>query len=226
MPVQLVFNGIHADTGAYAIPPMPAAALAAVASASVQTGELANQQVLKALKERKALDSKGGHLGVIEGIDPLDLAQAGWGVIFANDARPAMIDSLRPLLRLRKSQAQKLKEGRYRELSGDQGYFPGDTKSSFLDRHGAGGGGAADPDQLPYYLLIVGVPDVIPWSFQYQLDVQYAVGRIYFDNDEDYARYAQWSCRPRPAVFPWLAAPPFSARPTKATSPQYSAPPI
>src|SRR5580658_934660 len=42
--------------------------------------------------------------------DELDLAQAGWGVIFPHNLEPAVRDALLPLLELRKTQAGKLDE--------------------------------------------------------------------------------------------------------------------
>lgn len=174
----LYFNGVNASNGAYITPPMPAEQLAQLAR-----GETIAPDQLAELKWRKGLGE--AHMGVKEGIDPRDLAQAGWGVILPPNVDPAVQDALRPLLELRKAQATRL-QNRYREYI----YRPDESKNVFLARNGAGPG-AVDPDRVPYYLMIVGDPEKIPYSFQYQLDVAYAAGRIQFDSTAEYAQYAQ-----------------------------------
>lgn len=49
--------------------------------------------------------------------------------------------------------------------------------------------GFGDVRKLPYYLLIVGGPELIPFRFQYELATEYAVGRIAFRSSEEYRAY-------------------------------------
>jgi hypothetical protein len=174
----LHFNGINGATGEYGLPPMTGEQLSAFIQGEAPPGNLDE------LKFR-AQQRNDEHYGVREGVDPKQLAETGWGVIFAHDADPAIKEALSELLALRRNQA-----GAYFKIyEGSAGYRPGESKTRFLARHGAGPG-PADPARVPYYLLLVGGPEAIPWAFQYQLDVQYAVGRLAFATPEEYARYA------------------------------------
>jgi hypothetical protein len=176
---ELVFNGINGASGDYLLPPMSAADISKVAQ-----GETLDEEHLRDLRDwyRWKIED----MEPVAGVDPTRLDESGWGVILAQDADPAIREALGDLLKLRREQAGD----RYREYTGPDAYRPDESKSSFLARHGAGPG-PADPDRVPYYLLIVGDPESIPYRFQYQLDVQYAVGRICFDRLEEYAQYAR-----------------------------------
>jgi hypothetical protein len=125
-------------------------------------------------------------MGLPLNIDPLRLDEAGWGVIFASDVEPAVREALAPLLQHRRSQAAKHNELIWKVLE----CRSGESVVDFLARHGVGVGSII-PERIPYYLLIVGDPNLIPFRFQTRLSVEYAVGRIFFDAPEEYARYAQ-----------------------------------
>ncbi|MDO9074254.1 MAG: hypothetical protein Q7U73_13410 [Rubrivivax sp.] len=176
-----VFNGIDAITGTYLLPPLPPADVARVA-----LGEKLDEEHRRQLdwrNERRLFKS----LGVQAGIDADDLAQAGWGVIFAHDADPAIRAALAPLLAHRQACAGS----RYRLFWGEDGHRPEERSWDFLRRFRHAPAGPVDPERVPYYLLIVGEPEAIPYRFQYMLDAQFAVGRIAFDTPEEYAQYAQ-----------------------------------
>jgi hypothetical protein len=175
----LYFNGINGDSGTYDLPPMTGPELSGFIK-----GEKPPEN-LDELRFRHRL-ATSRTLGVKEGVDPLNLGESGWGIIFASDADPAIKEALQVLIDLRRQQA-----GAYFKLyEGPDGYRQDESKTDFLARHGAGPG-PADPINVPYYLLIVGSPEQIPYQFQSQLDVQYAVGRIYFDTPQEYANYAR-----------------------------------
>jgi hypothetical protein len=120
-----------------------------------------------------------------EGIRLNDPASAGWGVIMPEKVDPRIEAGLERLISHRQKQAEPESGKRFKRMV----YRPGETKQQFYKRHGIGPG-PLDPDQMPYYLLIVGDPEEIPFSFQYQLGVRYAVGRLCFAEVGDYATYA------------------------------------
>lgn len=133
----------------------------------------------------------GKVLGVAGNVDdPMDLRETGWAILFASDADPRIHQQLQPLLDLRRKQVQD--EKLFKIFEGREGVFPGQSANNWARQRGVPLTAAVDPRKgVPYYLLIVGSPREIPFEFQALLKLQWAVGRLYFDDIEDYGRYAQ-----------------------------------
>lgn len=149
----LFFNGVDAISGRYLRSPVAIAGL------------------LRKIETRRR--RRGVFRQLAARCDPQDLAQAGWGILFARDTPSGVRQALAPLIALRRSQAA----GLFQEIEHEPGK---DLRLGF---------GAADPARLPYYLLIVGSPEAIPWELQYQLDVQHAVGRLWLRDSGEYRGY-------------------------------------
>src|SRR5215211_2251444 len=169
-------NGINGLTGEYLVPPLPPAEMAQRARQAPVDPEVAlwMKQALDNLRER--------HFGLPFNIDPAKVAEAGWAIVFAKDAGAEVERELEPLIEHRRRQiGDKVKV---------LDYFPDETWHEWLARHRVGPGNI-DPSKVPYYVLLIGRPSAIPFSFQYLLDVEYAVGRLHFDDADGYRRYAE-----------------------------------
>ena len=155
MSPSLCAFGLDASTGAYLLDPPPAQE---VADAAVR--EQADPDHLREM-QHKAEAAANPSYAPVAGLDPLELGEVGWGVVFAPDVGPEVRDALRPLLDLRRQQAGAL----FRDFPAEKAYRPTDSYLDFLGRSGAGPG-PADPEKVPYYLLLVGGPESIPFEFQ------------------------------------------------------------
>jgi hypothetical protein len=191
----LYVNGINGASGTYQIPPLTTAELTEAAIRASQAPPAYTEE----LADRWQSQQPSYQLG--DDLDPLDLAEAGWGVVFAHGCDAAVKQALAPLLEHRKATAVRV----YHEFEGPKAYRPGESYLDFLIRQGPG---PADPELVPYYLMIVGDPETIPYEFQYGLDVQYAVGRLWFEAEDGrpdlgaFARYARGVVRAETAAAP------------------------
>jgi hypothetical protein len=140
--------------------------------------------VLARSRRRRALAFEGpSH-------NPMDLRQTGWCALFASDADPAVKEALTPLLEWRRSQVND--DPLFKVFEGPEGVRPGQSAAAWAASRGVSLVAPVSPRKgVPFYLLIVGSPVRIPFEFQAQLDLQWAVGRLFFDAVSDYAAYAQ-----------------------------------
>jgi len=170
--IKLHFNGINGATGA---PLTPAKTeqewMGWILGEDLKEPE-EQKNILRTTWEKRRKEV----MGVIAGVDPQDIEQVHWGIIYPEGTSEEVKKELAELVSHRKG----------RELT----YKPGTPYWRFRKDHGQGPG-VVNPDNLPYYLLIVGSPAEIPFRFQYGMDTEHAVGRIYFEDVKDYGRYAE-----------------------------------
>jgi len=174
---KILINGIDGSTGNYLIEPLSAADIAASAGRRPTNAETSNwlKRIWEVLQRP--------FLGLPLGVEPTNVAKAGWAVVFGPDVTVEVRDAIEPLVKHRQ---RRVPPDRCKVLE----YRPGESIRDWLKRHGVSPGTVA-PTKVPYYLLLVGDPTAIPFDFQYLLDVEYAVGRLAFDRPELYRQYAE-----------------------------------
>jgi len=169
-PDLVYVNGIDFNTGRYAVPP-------------------------------RRFDDLAKRIGTRPGVDTFDktrgdkprafalpigvtekLEDAGWGIVFPTDTPDPIRNALKPLIDFRGKRAGS----RLKVLD----YKPGEQLRDWYVRQQVSPGNI-HPNKVPYYLLLIGPPDKIPFDFQYLLGIEYAVGRLAFDNPADYESYAR-----------------------------------
>lgn len=175
-PVDLSPSGVD-ESGALLSPRI---AVAELARAIRARGGGALPPAVTGARARAGLERQGLPVGVTA----RDLRRAGWGVVFADDVPRGARDALEPLLELRAGQA----ETRYKEL--DYRVAARETVRDWLQRHDVAFG-TITPSRVPYHLLLVGSPRSISFDFQYLLDLEYSVGRLWFDSEAAFGSYAR-----------------------------------
>lgn len=128
------FNGLDAETGGYLLAPMPLERLAALAR-----GHSLDAEELPALRTRTEARLS---VGLSEGGDARDLAQAGWGIVLPacepgsqQDARQRdVLKALQPLIDHHRAQASAEDPRHFRVFSGGDGLRPGESRLTFGSR--------------------------------------------------------------------------------------------
>lgn len=195
-PDCIYLNGVDGVTGEYLAVPLDDAPGDALKQ-SVRFADIAEVIKDSALPKQQAelLGNLarvlgGKHLGLPFFIDPANIKQTGWGVVFPKsyDESHPVRKALAPLLKHREEQVGD--SSKFKVLSyGDSEGRP-EEWSIWLSRHGSSAGNV-EPRKVPFYLLLVGSPEEIPFAFAHMLDLEYAVGSLHFDTPEEYAAYAE-----------------------------------
>ena len=172
----IVANGINGLTGEYLLGPLEASQVATQAKSS----EHEDPAVAARLRHLHSAMTEAT-FGTPFNVDPANVTQAGWSVVLSTGEADDVKASLEPLIEHRRG---AIGDARTKVLD----HRPGEGWSEWLARHGTAPGNV-EPTKVPYYVLLIGSPERIPFSFQYLLDTEYAVGRLDFDDADGYRRY-------------------------------------
>ena len=179
---DIILNGLDPLTGEYLIPPMSIDDAAAIASASPAPHAAVGALGQAAALVHESLTTK--MLGLPFGINPRNIAECGWGLVFHANEDPEVVKALAPLLALRAQQVGNPAKIKERLVYNGEDFAPW-----LAALHVAPGD--IRPNRVPFFLFVVGDPEKIPFEFTQLLGINYAVGRIHLDSVADYQRYVK-----------------------------------
>ena len=123
--------------------------------------------------------------------DASALKQTGWAILFGPGVSDGIKKKLEPLIEHRRREVGD--DRLFQIFEGKDSYEPGDTATGWLIKNGRNiPNQDVDPLRgVPYYVMIVAAPDDVPFEFQFGLDLNWAVGRLWFNREADFGRYAE-----------------------------------
>jgi hypothetical protein len=175
----VIANGINGVTGQYAVAPRSLKDLARALRKSPATRGAPGHVIQRG----ERLKQRAFTRALPWGVEPHDIARAGWAVVFHEDETAAVRNALKPLVEHRRRLVGA--DTRVKELV----YQTGESASAWLARHDVSWHNVA-PDKVPYYLLWAGSPVRLPFEVTHEIDADYCVGLLDFETPDQFARYA------------------------------------
>lgn len=182
----VIVNGINGATGDYLVPPISIKDAAQVLLNYQPDQEEADKDKVMALIRQKTSQKT---MGLPDFVEPEDFDETGWAIVFHKDEDPKVKDAMK-----------KLYDHRLKVIRDDFGADDADKIVKWIDNYNGESArewliknkadfGTVQPTRMPYYILLVGSPELIPFKFGHWLAGGYAVGRLYFENVSDYESY-------------------------------------
>jgi hypothetical protein len=177
----LYFNGACCDGGYFTPPILAEDLMARILEAGIDPP---SNWVVEQIHEPPKGDPRRRPIEDIQ--RKWDLAETGWAVVFAPGIDRRVKKALQDLLDFREAQATRGGD-RFQVIDDCR---PGESVLALLQRKEVGWAAVGDSDYFPYHVLLVGEPEDLPYEFQFDFDISFAVGRLCFERWQDYREYA------------------------------------
>lgn len=182
----VLINGINGATGDYLVSPISVKdAAQAMRDFKPDDEDAAKEKSIEVIRQKAQQKT----FGLPDFVEPEDLDETGWAIVFHKDEDPKVKAALKRLYDHR----LKMIRDEFGAADADKIVkwiedYKGETAREWLIKNKADFG-TVQPTRMPYYILLVGCPEKIPFKFGHWLAGGYAVGRLHFEQVSDYEAY-------------------------------------